>query len=177
MTPKPTTTYTPLATVSAGSAMPLPTMTATLVPTAVGTFTVKPGKFNLKVGTTGATYSCAPATPATPASATALPLTVVVASPSASASNTPSTTPSDTPTPTPTPTPTTTSPKPTHTVYETVTKKPTDQVTKKPAGGAATGGGGDAGPDGRVLVAVGMVLVVGAGMGGLVIRRRRPNRG
>ncbi|WP_181871122.1 hypothetical protein [Sphaerisporangium album] len=50
-------------------------------------------------------------------------------------------------------------------------------MTKKPAGGAATGGGGDAGPDGRVFVAVGMALVVGAGMGGLVIRRRRPNRG
>ncbi|MFG1877852.1 hypothetical protein ACGFIV_23655 [Sphaerisporangium sp. NPDC049003] len=58
-----------------------------------------------------------------------------------------------------------------------MTNKPSQQVTKKPGGGAATGGGGDAGPDGRTFVLVGTVLVFGAGVGGLMMRRRRPNRG
>lgn len=149
-------------------------MTATLTPTATGTFVVKPGQFVIRIGssTTAAAYTCTVATPATPASATPPLLTVGVASASASPSDT------GTPTPTPTATPTRT-PKPTHTVYTTVTNTPksTQQVTKKPVSGAATGGGGDAGPDGRLFVLVGTILVGGAGVGGLLMRRRRPQRG
>ncbi|GII85454.1 hypothetical protein Ssi03_34440 [Sphaerisporangium siamense] len=174
ITPKPTTSYAPLATISPGDPLPLPTMTATVVPTAVGQFSVKPGNFTLKLGA-NSTYTCEIAAAPSPANATAVPLTIVVASPSASPSASPtgSTTSSNTPTATPTPTRT---PKPTHTVYETVTHNP-EQVKRKPSGGAATGGGADAGPDGRLFVAAGMVLVVGAGVGGLVVRHRRPNRG
>ncbi|WP_344952361.1 hypothetical protein [Sphaerisporangium flaviroseum] len=58
-----------------------------------------------------------------------------------------------------------------------MTPRSSQQVTRKPGGGAATGGGGDAGPDGRTFVLVGSVLVLGAGVGGLMMRRRRPNRG
>ncbi|MGW4956609.1 hypothetical protein ACWEPL_05225 [Nonomuraea sp. NPDC004186] len=56
------------------------------------------------------------------------------------------------------------SPSPTPT--ETATK------TRTPAGAADTGGGGEAGPDGRVLVGVGGLLVL-ASATGLVLRRRR----
>ncbi|MEO3794397.1 hypothetical protein ABGB14_29645 [Nonomuraea sp. B10E15] len=53
----------------------------------------------------------------------------------------------------------------------------TRTVTELPTGGVATGGGGMAGPDGRVLVATGL-LVVFAATGGLWLRRparRSPN--
>ncbi|MFG6197065.1 hypothetical protein [Nonomuraea sp. JJY05] len=48
----------------------------------------------------------------------------------------------------------------------------TPAKTRTPAGAADTGGGGEAGPDGRVLVAVGSLLVL-ASATGLVLRRRR----
>ncbi|MEV6033818.1 hypothetical protein AB0L65_21870 [Nonomuraea sp. NPDC052116] len=48
----------------------------------------------------------------------------------------------------------------------------TGTKTKTPAGAADTGGGGEAGPDGRVLVGVGGLLVL-ASTTGLVLRRRR----
>ncbi|MFF4623590.1 hypothetical protein [Nonomuraea jabiensis] len=48
----------------------------------------------------------------------------------------------------------------------------TDTKTRTPAGAADTGGGGEAGPDGRVLVGVGSLLVL-ASATGLVLRRRR----
>ncbi|MFC4530316.1 hypothetical protein ACFO60_06050 [Sphaerisporangium dianthi] len=59
-----------------------------------------------------------------------------------------------------------------------MTHKPrnTQQVTRKPVAGAATGGGGDAGPDGRMFVLVGTLLVGGAAVGGLFLRRRRPQQ-
>ncbi|MET9245119.1 hypothetical protein [Nonomuraea sp. NPDC003709] len=57
---------------------------------------------------------------------------------------------------------------------ETTSASPseTDAKTKTPAGAADTGGGGEAGPDGRVLVGVGGLLVL-ASATGLVLRRRR----
>ncbi|MER6001032.1 hypothetical protein ABT120_20870 [Nonomuraea angiospora] len=57
---------------------------------------------------------------------------------------------------------------------ETTSPSPseTDTKTKTPAGAADTGGGGEAGPDGRVLVGVGGLLVL-ASATGLVLRRRR----
>ncbi|MET8141730.1 hypothetical protein ABZU32_15605 [Sphaerisporangium sp. NPDC005288] len=44
------------------------------------------------------------------------------------------------------------------------------KVTRIPAGAADTGGGGLAGPDGRVLVGVGLLVVLAAGAG---LRSRR----
>ncbi|WP_433222525.1 hypothetical protein [Microtetraspora malaysiensis] len=63
----------------------------------------------------------------------------------------------------------------THTVLKTVTAKPSKdtQVKKTPGGGAATGGGADAGPDGRMFVLTGTALVLAAAAGGLVLRARR----
>ncbi|MGV9380196.1 hypothetical protein ACWDRB_30550 [Nonomuraea sp. NPDC003707] len=67
----------------------------------------------------------------------------------------------------------TTSPSPSET-DETTSASPseTDTKTRTPAGAADTGGGGEAGPDGRVLVGVGGLLVL-ASATGLVLRRRR----
>ncbi|MCW2881984.1 MAG: hypothetical protein JWQ95_6084, partial [Sphaerisporangium sp.] len=145
----------------------------TIIPTAIGTVGLEARTIVVKVGVGGAAgtawYTCElPTIGALPAKAT-----LTVKSPTA-ASTDDTTTPTSTPT-SPTPTPTTTTPKPTHTVFETVTNKPksTQQVTRKPVSGAATGGGGDAGPDGRTVVLVGAMLVVGAGAGGLMMRRRR----
>jgi hypothetical protein len=54
-----------------------------------------------------------------------------------------------------------------------VTATPPDgEVTKTPKEGAATGGGGEIGPDGRIFLLAGSVLVLGAGIGGLYLRRR-----
>ncbi|MFI7129663.1 hypothetical protein ACIBQ1_28465 [Nonomuraea sp. NPDC050153] len=57
---------------------------------------------------------------------------------------------------------------------ETTSPGPTETATKTrtPAGAADTGGGGEAGPDGRVLVALGSLLVLTSATG-LVLRRRR----
>ncbi|WP_188191768.1 hypothetical protein [Nonomuraea sp. SYSU D8015] len=59
---------------------------------------------------------------------------------------------------------TTTTPEPDDTVTAT--------VTRTPAGGADTGAGGEAGPDGRALVLVGSLLVLFSSATGLVLRGR-----
>ncbi|MFC6080279.1 hypothetical protein [Sphaerisporangium aureirubrum] len=178
--PQPTTktaigTATPLTDVGANSPVPLPTMVVTLVPTATGTVGLRPDKFALKIvpsaagAATATWYTCTPAS--AEAAAAAITFGVTTGSPAA-------TSPSPSPTPTTTsPSPTSSSPKPTRTVFETVTQSPRRQVTRTPGGGAATGGGGDMGPDARMFLAVGSILVLGAGVGGLMMRRRRPQRG
>ncbi|GII79788.1 hypothetical protein Sru01_47700 [Sphaerisporangium rufum] len=178
--PSATVTLKAAGTATAPSAIPtttqfqLPAATATVIPRAAGTFVVKPGPFTLQIsaatGTTPTLLTCTPAAAANPASATPVPMTIVVAS-----GGSPSVSPTVSPTASPSPSPTR-SPKPTRTVWETVTKKPTDQVTRRPSGGAATGGGGDAGPDGRMFIMAGTMAVLAAGAGGLMMRRR-PQRG
>ncbi|MEN3541264.1 hypothetical protein AAH991_39555 [Microbispora sp. ZYX-F-249] len=83
----------------------------------------------------------------------------------------------------PTPDAATTSPKPTRTLTTTVTAfasgdadldeeiPAAGDVDATPAGGAATGGGGEAGPDGRMYVLTGLVIACAAGAG-LLLRRR-----
>ncbi|MFD9946564.1 hypothetical protein ACFWYW_10540 [Nonomuraea sp. NPDC059023] len=56
---------------------------------------------------------------------------------------------------------------------EPVDEEPVDEV-KTPVGGAETGGGGAAGPDGRVVVLAGLVMLAGAGAG---LARRARSRG
>jgi hypothetical protein len=171
----PSASQFPVASLTAGAPLPIPTLFATVTPTAVGTFFVKPGAFTLRVGAdtagSGTSYTCVVAA-ASPANATPPVLAIRVASPSASPSTSPSTTPTS-----PSPSATVSSPRQTRTVFETVTQSPTRQVSRTPGGGAATGGGGDIGPDARMFLAVGSMLVIGAGVGGLMMRRRRPQRG
>ncbi|WP_214108567.1 hypothetical protein [Acrocarpospora catenulata] len=156
------TVTAPAVAVTSGSAMPLATIMATASPTATGIFTVKTNNFTLRIGpATGQpthVYTCVIDTTATAAAAT-----VTVTSASAST----------TPTPTPTPTPTASTPRPTRTVTATVTADDGSQVTNTPGGGVATGGGGELGPDARVLIMTGTALILAAIFGGLVLRSRR----
>ncbi|MEO3811716.1 hypothetical protein ABGB17_22205 [Sphaerisporangium sp. B11E5] len=156
-------------------------MVLTIVPTATGTVGLRPDKFAVKVVPTAAAggvaatatwYTCLVATPAEATSA-AITFAVGTGSPTSTSTNTNTATT----TPSPTPTSTTPTPRQTRTVFETVTSSPSNQVTRTPGGGAATGGGGDIGPDARVFLAVGSILVLGAGVGGLMMRRRRPQQG
>ncbi|MFD0733926.1 hypothetical protein [Planotetraspora mira] len=137
-----TATGTPGTAVPSGSAVPLPTLTAVITPTATGTVGVKADAFTLKVGPADGTpatwYDCSISTTAA-ANTSPAALSIKV------------------------------TPVATRTVYETVTA----QVSETPEGGAATGGGADAGPDGRVLVLSGSVLVLAAAGGGLLLRTRR----
>ncbi|MGI5485448.1 hypothetical protein [Microtetraspora malaysiensis] len=161
-----------LATLSSGQILPLPTTTVSLKTTAknAGTATVRPGAINFGTTPSERLIECEVR------NADALktyPLTVAPAGgqPSHSA----------TPTPSPEPTPSATasaSSLPTHTVTVTVTKSPEeprekdDEVFKTPRGGAATGGGGEAGPDGRAIVLIGSMVTLAAATG-LLLRRRR----
>ncbi|MFI9559845.1 hypothetical protein [Nonomuraea endophytica] len=167
--------------VASGAPMPLPTILVSLTPTARGTMAVIPQDFALLVGPTSATgseldwYTCDIA-PGKEAEATAAAALITVATGTPTSTNTST----GTATPTPTSTPTTTTPKPTKTTTKFVTETPQDnggKVTKTPKAGADTGGGGDMGPDGRMFILTGSLLILAAGAGGLMIRRRGLNRG
>ncbi len=151
-----------------------------MTPTATGVIGVQPGPFYLAVGQAGGTgtvnglYDC---TPASPAEVTAAGLLITV-KPSGTGTGTG----------TPTPTPTATTPKPTITITQTVTSEPTEstksikttktrQIEETPEGAASTGGGGEAGPDARMIMLSGVLMVAAAGVGGLVLRRRTAQRG
>ncbi|GIH25479.1 hypothetical protein Aph01nite_37890 [Acrocarpospora phusangensis] len=157
-------TLTPAAQVAQGAAIPLPTVSVTATPAATGTVSVKTTGFLLTIGasTSAREYDCAMASTATAAAAT-----VVVASGAASPSPTP------TPTPSPTPSATTPTPRQTRTFTATVTASQPGQVTNTPGGGVSTGGGGELGPDGRLLVLGGTALILAAITGGLMLRSRR----
>lgn len=126
-----------------------------LTPATAGVAASTAPLYDCKLATTGAKTLPAVATiPVTTAAGTST-------TPSSSASTSASATP--------------TTPRPTRTIYKTVTAKPhkTTQVTHTPGGGAATGGGGEMGPDGRVLVLSGTALILAAATGGLMLRARR----
>jgi hypothetical protein len=160
---KATVTSSPVASITQGGVIPIPAVTASVTPNATGTITAKTGQFVLSIGPAGGTatttYTCTIATGGSAAAAT-----IVVASASVSASASASSTPSASVT--------THTPLGTRTVYETVTAS-----TRTPAGGAATGGGGDLGPDARVLVIGGLGLAIAAALGGLLMRARRGGPG
>ncbi|GAA4222608.1 hypothetical protein FHR32_003857 [Streptosporangium album] len=171
------------ASVPAGATLqPLP-MLITMTPTGTGVIAVQPGSFSLYLepasGTGSASggdlYVCDVAATAE-ASAAALLITV---KPSGTSTGTGTPTPTTTGTGTSTPTTTPTTPAPTVTVTTTTTAEPTKtrQIGKTPGGGASTGGGGDAGPDARMIMLSGALMVAGAAIGGLVLRRRTATRG
>ncbi|WP_433499573.1 hypothetical protein ACQP1K_04325 [Sphaerimonospora sp. CA-214678] len=176
-----TATGAPLtAEIPVGSPIPFPTVTATVTPDVAGTMVAKAGKFTLRVGPEaggGVTYTCMVGTTGdhtVPAEVS------VIVSPSASSSPSPSPSPSPSASSSPTPSPTPT-PRQTRTVYvtetatpsQTATDKSKGQVTHTPGGGVSTGGGGEVGPDARVLILTGAGLMLAAATGGLVLRARR----
>ncbi|MBT2234364.1 hypothetical protein [Nonomuraea sp. NEAU-A123] len=152
--------------------MPIPTMAIVVTPTVAGTVAIKGDAFAVKVNN-AAWYNCAPQTAGGGPSAN---LVVATGTPTGTPTS------SSTPSTTPTTTPTSSSPKPTKTHTITVTKTPTATKTttkssKTPKAGADTGGGGDMGPDGRMVVLTGSLLILAAGVGGLVLRRRTITKG
>ncbi|MFC5820076.1 hypothetical protein [Nonomuraea harbinensis] len=138
----------------------LPNVTIKVRPTTTGTVTITPGDLAFGTSATAATLKCTAPTTGLPT------FTFQVAA----ATSTPTDDPTGTSTPTPTPTKTTTV-----IVTETPTTRttsPTARSSKTPKDGVATGAGGDAGPDGRMFVLAGSMLILAAGGGGLLMRRR-----
>ncbi|MET8335753.1 hypothetical protein ABZV14_20750 [Streptosporangium canum] len=169
-----------LATPSADQTVLLSTATVPLktTPSNAGTATVKAAAINFGTKTDEPSIKCEVRNPAalttytlTVASADGRPTDSVPVTPS------PQPTPTDTATAGDQPTdsvPVTSSPQPTPTVTAIVAKASTDEngkVIKTPSGGAATGGGGESGPDGRVLISTGFLLTLAAVIG-LLLRRR-----
>ncbi|GAA3415178.1 hypothetical protein [Streptosporangium vulgare] len=165
-----------------GQPVTAPPLLVTVTPLATGVVAFQPGAFTLlrATGAAGASnevelLDCA-APDAAQASPAALRVTVGTGSPSASPSPT-------TTSPTPTPTNTSATPTPTLTVTRTKTSDPVpdpdsdEQIDETPKGAASTGGGGDAGPDARMIMFSGVLMVALAGIGGLVLRRRTAGRG
>ncbi|MCC5578194.1 hypothetical protein IMZ11_21445 [Microtetraspora sp. AC03309] len=174
-----------LATLSAGQNISLPMAAVSLKTRSsnAGTATVRPGAINFGTRPNEPSIQCEVR------NATALATyTLTVASangrPTGSASQTPS--PQQTPTATATasgqPTDSasgTPNPLPTLTVTATVTRASEEgdgTVATTPLGGAATGGGGESGPDGRVMVLVGFLLTLAAAAG-LLLRRHSLTKG
>ncbi|MEV4059085.1 hypothetical protein [Nonomuraea dietziae] len=135
--------------------------------TTAGSATLKPGNFTIGTSATTSTIECVLQN-----AAELKPGTYTVTAGSASPSPSPSPSPSAS---------TSASVKPTRTVTATVTQTPVGggngKVTKTPKGAAETGGGGDMGPDGRMFVLTGSLVVLAAAAGGLVLRRRSVSRG
>lgn len=163
-----------LGTITAGGIIPLPTTVVNLksTATATGTAAVKPGKLNFGANTATGNQPMIECTVQNDTELKTYSLVVGTATSTPSPSNTPTGT--NTPTATSTPTKTTT-----EFVTETPTtrKSPTTRSSKTPKEGAATGAGGDAGPDGRMFLLAGSVLIMGAGAGGLLLRRRNIAKG
>lgn len=163
---------TPATGFPSGSPVAIPTMNIVVTPTATGTVFVKGDAFAVKVNNS-VLYNCTPTPTGMGPSAN-----FVVATGTGTGTGTGTPTTSNTPTTTPpTSTPTTHTPKPTKTTTKFVTATPTKKSSKTPKAGADTGGGGEIGPDGRVFLLVGSLLIVGAGAGGLVLRRRGLGKG
>ncbi|GAA3832090.1 hypothetical protein GCM10022226_61570 [Sphaerisporangium flaviroseum] len=150
-----------LGTVLPGQIIPLPTAEVGLktTPSNAGTATVRPAAINIGPRPTERSIDCAVQNGA---ELTTYTLTIAAGGQTTGS-----------------PAPATTSPKPTRTVTETVTDPPTGgnhKVTKTPLGAAETGGGGQAGPDGRVFVVTGFLLTLAAATGLLLRRRTIPHR-
>ncbi|WP_436761235.1 hypothetical protein [Streptosporangium sp. V21-05] len=167
---------------AAGQPVTAPPLVVTVTPLATGVVAFQPDAFTLLLATgAGAAnevelLDCAPPE-AAQASPAALRVTVGTGSPSASPSPTttsPTPTPSNSATRTPTPTVTVTQ---TRTSDVEPDPDANEQIDETPKGAASTGGGGDAGPDARMIMFSGVLMVALAGFGGLVLRRRTAGRG
>lgn len=141
-----------LGAITAGEPISLPTSvdmrTTSKNP---GTASVKPASINFGLTPQNRLVDCEPANSAT---LKTYPLTI------GGGATTP--TPSATETEEEEPTP-----------REETEDEPTPRSSQTPEKGAATGAGGEAGPDGRMLVLAGSALLLAAGAGGLTLRRTR----
>ncbi|MGV9772225.1 hypothetical protein [Streptosporangium sp. NPDC003464] len=159
-----------LATLGVGRVVPLPT---TVVPlktesSDAGTATVKPAAINFGTGPKGPSIQCevqnsAALTtyPLTVASADGRPTDAVQVTPDPQATHAVTATADDQSSDS---VPVTSSPEPAQ-------GEENGRIFKTPTGGAATGGGGESGPDGRALVSTGLLITLAAAVG-LLLRRR-----
>lgn len=178
-----------IGAVGPGEVIPLPAQPVLLktTPRSTGTGAVRPAAVNFGTGPTEPLLRCQvqnaddalrsyplvvtaagrqPAPDPNPARTTPGP------SPTAS-SPSPGPSRAATPRPTPTPSPSRT-PRRAPVVVDAVdglAPRPRNEIEKTPIGGAATGAGGTAGPDGRLLVLTGSLLTLAA-LSGLFLRRR-----
>jgi hypothetical protein len=170
-----------LATLNAGQIIALPTAAVSLKTTSsnAGTATVRPAAINFGTKPTEPAIQCEVQNAA---ALTTYPLTI--ASSDGQPTDPLPITPSTQPTPTVMATaddqstdsvPVTSSPQPTQTITATAAGTSAaggiGKVIKTPAGGAATGGGGESGLDGRMLMVTGFLLTLIAATG-LLLRRR-----
>ncbi|MEU7890918.1 hypothetical protein AB0B54_35920 [Microbispora bryophytorum] len=165
--------------VTAGQTIPLPETTVSMKTTSsnAGTAMVRPAAINIGPSPTAPVIECEVRSPA------ALTTYTLTVAQSTGHTNT-----------SPTPDGSTPSPKPTRTVTTTVTAAAADEddldqeftaddqeftaeqgVDATPVGGASTGGGGEAGTDGRMYVLTGLVITLAACAG--LLLRRRPRSG
>ncbi|MFI9840756.1 hypothetical protein ACIHFD_27245 [Nonomuraea sp. NPDC051941] len=159
-TPATATGEATLGTVTIGQAITLPTsVTVKVKPTTTGTVTLTAGDLAFGTSASSPVIKCLAPT-------TGLKTYTFTVGSS-----------TGTPTTSSTPTNTTSTPKPTKTSTATVTVTPSSKKSKTPKAGADTGGGGEAGPDGRMFILTGTALVGAAAVGGLVMRRRNATRG
>ncbi|MFI6602709.1 hypothetical protein ACIBHX_41195 [Nonomuraea sp. NPDC050536] len=161
-----------LGTITPNATIPLPssgTVSLRAMPSTVGTVTVKPGKLNFGSNASTGNQPMIECIVQNDSELKTYTFSVTAGS-SSSSTPTNSSTSSSTPT-------TTHTPKPTKTTTRFVTATPTKKSSKTPKAGAETGGGGEIGPDGRVFMLVGSLLILGAGAGGLVLRRRGLGKG
>ncbi|MEW9528897.1 hypothetical protein [Microbispora sp. NPDC049125] len=194
-TPGGAITLTPAGTATMASPLtsgatlsPIPDLVVTLTPTVEGTVGIAAGDFTMRLVTQGATVTPDLYTCTLPPSASRASIAMTVL---ASGSHTPEQTPTDSGSPTATDTSTGTSTETatasvtetvtttvsatvSNTVSHTVSNTVTAEVSLTPLGGAQTGGGGEVGPDGRLLVLGGIALMAASASGGLLLRRFRP---
>ncbi|MGW0477977.1 hypothetical protein [Nonomuraea sp. NPDC003214] len=146
-----------LSGVTVGQPIPLPaSVDMKTTSQQAGTATVKPASINFGLQPTSPLIECEPDNSDLLKTYT---LTIGAGGSTSTPTPTPTTT---TPTPTPTPTPTDDDPA----------DEPSADESRTPKDGVATGAGGTAGPDGRLFVLTGSALVLAAGVGGLLLRRR-----
>ncbi|GAA1016063.1 hypothetical protein Aple_011600 [Acrocarpospora pleiomorpha] len=164
---------TSVATTTAMS--PIPDLVLRLTPSATGTIGVVADSFKLNLVPSGAQSTSALYTCSKVATAAAASLLLTVVSASTSDTDDPTTTSTvfetETETVSVTDTATVTnSVDVTNTSTVSVTN--TAQVRMTPVGGAQTGGGGDMGPDGRLIMLAGTAFIAAAAFGGLLLRHR-----
>ncbi|WP_157254680.1 hypothetical protein [Nonomuraea typhae] len=146
---------------TAGSDIVIPVITVKIKPTTTGEMTIIADTLAFGTSASDPALKCVP-------SSTPKSYKVTVSAGTGSQS------------PSPSATTTSATPKPTKTTTKFVTETPKDnggKVTKTPKAGADTGGGGGVGPDGRMFILTGSLLILAAGVGGLVMRRRGLSRG
>ncbi|MEV0198110.1 hypothetical protein [Nonomuraea sp. NPDC050691] len=155
-----------LGALTPGQALTLPTSVAMKATArSAGTGSVRPGAINIGTAENTPLIEC---TPTSTGQLSAYTLTVAAGGTDPDPDSSPSDDTSEDETPS-------ADSSDTSDASEDETESTRERSSVVPKAGAETGGGGEAGPDGRALLLGGSALIVAAGIGGLLTRR--PRRG